>query len=41
VGVYHPQLDPIGGPMKADQIGADGGPTIQAELANALRKLGD
>ena len=41
VGVHHPQLDPVAGPVESNQIGSHRGASIEAELADSLRQLGD
>jgi hypothetical protein len=41
VGIHHPQLDAIAGSMKAYQIRPDRAATVDPELTNTLRELGD
>ena len=40
-GVHHPELDPVAFAMEADQVRADRGAAVEAELADALGDLGD
>jgi hypothetical protein len=41
VGVYNPQLDAVAGTVESDQVGSHRGATIQPQLPNALRQLGN
>ena len=41
MGVDHPELDVVAFAVEADQIGAKGGAAVDAQLADALRHLGD
>ena len=40
-GVHDPELDPVALAVEADQIRADRGAAVEAELADALGNLGD
>ena len=41
VRVHRPELDPVALAVEADQVGAERGAAVEAELADALRELGD